>query len=119
MTEHQTGWLNTWLSQPWPGGLILVGGCSADGKPFCQALGENPATRVSDECWLALNEVVAQLAAYGWPRGDSVWTFESAVMWVASRDDGAWAGVLAPPELPEGFQSAAKSRLAEFMSPVG
>jgi hypothetical protein len=72
--------------------------------------------QVNQKSWSTLNEAVAQLAAYGCESANSVWVFESAVMWVARRADGAWAGVFAPRKLPEGIRSAAKLRLAEFVS---
>ncbi len=112
MKEHDSDW----LKRPWPGGLLFVGGCSADGTPFGQALTQDSAMQVNQKSWVTLNEAVAQLAAYGCESANSVWVFESAVMWVARRGDGAWAGVFAPRELPEGIKSAAKSRLAEFVS---
>ena len=112
MTEHETNW----LKRPWPGGLIFVGGYSADGTPFGQPLTQDSAVQVNQQSWVTLNEAVAQLAAYGCETTNSVWVFESALMWVARRADGAWAGVFAPRELPEGIKSAAKSRLAEFVS---
>jgi len=116
MTAQTTGWLSAWLSRPWPGGLFFVGGCGADGVPFSQALTQDSAVQVNQQSWVTLNEAVAQLAAYGCENANSVWTFETAVMWVARRSDGAWAGVFAPRELPEGIKSAAKSRLVEFVS---
>ena len=112
MTEQDTNW----LKRPWPGGLFFVGGCTADGIPFVQALTQDGAVQVNQKSWQTLNEAVAQLAAYGCESASSTWFFESAVLWVARRTDGAWAGVFAPLELPDGIKSAAKSRLAEFIS---
>ncbi len=118
MTEHDKDWLGAWLARPWPGGLLFVGGCDANGAPFSQALTQDRAMQVGQSSWGTLNEAVAQLAAYGCESGNSVWVFESAVMWIARRTDGAWTGVFAPRELPDAIKSATKERLAEFASPA-
>ena len=118
MTTHDNESLETWLNRPWPGGLIAVGGYGASGSPFFRHLAQDNAAQVGDECWVTLNEAVAQLAAHGCGSGNSVWVFESATIWVARRPDGAWVGVLAAREMSQGVLSAMKSRLAEFISSV-
>jgi hypothetical protein len=119
MTTQDTECLETWLSRPWPGGLIAAGGYGADGSPFYRRLAQDSASHVSDECWVTLNEAVAQLDAHGCGSGNSVWVFESGTIWIARRSDGAWVGVLAPREVSEGVRSATKSRLAEFIAAAG
>ena len=65
---------------------------------------------------MTLNEAVAQLDAHGCESRRTIWTFDSAVLWMARGPEGVWVGVFAPRELPEGVQSALKARLDDFLS---
>jgi len=116
MTAYDAEVVSIWLNQEWPAGILMVGGCDADGKTFCRRLGENSAVSASDECWQTLNEAIAQLAAYDCGGERTKWIFETAIIFAARRSDGAWAGIMTPRELPQSLQSNVNSRLAEFVS---
>ena len=118
MIAHDQHALDAWLNQTWPGDVIAVGGCDADNQPVCRILAQNNAPQLTEEFWLSLNEAVAQLAAYRCGEGRSVWVFETAVLHVTTRGDGAWAGVLAPRELAQSVQSGVQTRLGEFVGMV-
>lgn len=115
MTAHETEVISVWLDQPWPAGLVGVGGCDADGKVFSKALGDAPAA-IAEQCWLTLNEAIAQLDAYNFGEGQTRWIFETAIIFSASRSDGAWAAIVTPRELPQAMQATVESRLAEFVA---
>ena len=115
MIAHDQQVLDVWLKQNWPGGVIAVGGCDADNQPFSRVLSSDAAPQLTEEFWLSLNEAVAQLAAYHCGEGRCVWVFETAVVHVCTRSDGAWAGVLAPRELSQSLQAAMQSRLRDFI----
>jgi len=116
MITHDAQVVDAWLDQSWPGGLIAAGGCDAEGKPFFRALDENASAEIKEECWATLNEAVAQLAAYDCGEGRTNWVFETAILWLAHRPDGAWAGIITPRELAQSIQVAVKSRLSAFVS---
>jgi hypothetical protein len=118
MIAHDQHALDAWLSKTWPSGVIAVGGCDAENQPFCRMLASNSAPQLTEEFWLSLNEAVAQLAAYRCGEGRSVWLFETAVLHVSTRGDGAWAGILAPRELAQSVQSAMQTRLQDFVGMV-
>src|SRR5688572_11151641 len=99
MIAHDFQILEAWLSHPWPPGVIAAGGCSADDRPFCRIVGSDNAPKLPDEFWLTLNEAVAQLAAYDCGDGPALWVFETAVLQVAVRLDGAWAAAMTAREV--------------------
>src|SRR5688572_4045400 len=114
MTAAPSFRLDTWLAEPWPPTVIGVGGCDAHDKSFFKPLSADPALRVPDECWQTLNEAIAQLVAHGCSETESVWVFETAMLWVVRRSDGAWVGVLTPRGLPETTVEMIKARLGSF-----
>ena len=118
MIAHDQHSLDAWLNQTWPGDVIAVGGCDADNQPFCRILVPNNAPQLTEEFWLSLNEAVAQLEAYHCGEGRSAWVFETAVLQMSTRGDGAWAGVLAPRGLAQSVQSMIQSRLRDFVGMV-
>jgi hypothetical protein len=107
-------WLAGWLDEPWPDGPSLVGGCDANGQTFTRVLGVG--AQLEGEAWESMSGAVAQLAAYGCGNGRSSWIFDTVIMWVARRVDGAWAGVFAPRDASEATRAAIKSRLASFLA---
>jgi hypothetical protein len=115
MTTEDIASLDVWLRGSWPDGLILVGGCCGDGTPFCHPFDEKRAASVAQECWTIFNEAVVQLDAYGFENRNMVWVFETVILWVAVRGDGAWAGILSHREITESKRTAIKSRLADFI----
>jgi hypothetical protein len=116
MTAYDTEVISVWLDQSWPSGIIAVGGCDAEGKIFSNGLGDKAARQIADQCWMTLNEAVAQLAAYDFGEGQSKWVFENAIIYSVRRPDGAWAGIMAPRGVPQTLQATVQSRLAQFAS---
>ena len=116
MTVFDTEVINAWLGQTWANGVLAVGGCDGEGRIFSRLLDEKVASQIGDHCWLVLNEAIAQLAAYDCGETHSCWVFESAIILVGRRHDGAWAGIVTPRELSETLAKAVESRLAQFVS---
>jgi hypothetical protein len=114
MTTHETEVISVWLDQPWPAGLIAIGGCDADGAPFSKAPGDATAAPIDEQCWLTLNEAIAQLDAYNFGEGQARWIFETAIIFSVRRSDGAWAAIVTPRDLSQSMQAAVESRLDEF-----
>jgi hypothetical protein len=116
MTGYDTEVVSIWLSQDWPAGAAMVGGCDSEGQPFCRQLEGNSASPSSDDCWRTLNEAIAQLTAYDCGGERAKWVFETAIIFTARRSDGAWAGIVTPRELPQTLQNTIDSRLEQFVS---
>ena len=111
--------VEVWLKQPWPTGVMVAGGCSADGQPFARSIGAARPLELSDDFWLIINEAVAQLDAYGCGKDRAIWVFETGVMHVVVRTDGAWAGALSAREVSLTVQQGMQARLMEFVSMGG
>jgi hypothetical protein len=118
MIAHDVEVVQAWLSKPWPTGVIAAGGCSADGRSFCRIVSSDSLPQLPDAFWVMLNEAVAQLAAYGCGDGREAWVFETAVLHLTGRADGAWAAALIPREVSAGVQAAVQARLREFVAMV-
>ncbi len=114
MTTVTTESFDTWLHRPWPAGVLAVGGCDANDVSFFHALGADGTPRLPDTFWQTLNEALAQLAAHGCAESESLWRFETALLWIARRADGAWAGVITVCELPESTLIEIDASLSEF-----
>lgn len=115
MTAAPAQTFEQWLQQLWPASLLAIGGCDARDKPFFRSLSPDSTLRIRDESWQTLNEALAQLAVHGCSEGESLWVFESALLWVVRRTDGAWAGVLTPRELAESAVVTLDARLSDFL----
>jgi hypothetical protein len=115
MTAELTPTLDTWLNQPWPVSILAVAGRDAHDTPFLHHPTPNVALSIRPECWQTMNEALAQLAAHGCGESESLWVFETALLWIARRTDGGWAGVVTPRELSESTIAALKTRLAQFV----
>jgi len=114
MSDQIDNQCERWLGETWPAGALHVGGCDSQGKLFSRSLVESGPTHISNEAWSTLNEAVAQLDAHGCGNGRSIWVFEQAMLWVARRPDGAWAGIFAASTLSDVTRSALEARLEEF-----
>lgn len=115
MNVHDSQVIETWLEQSWPTGVLAAGGCDADNRPFSRLLAPGFGS-LSDKFWLTLDEAVAQLEAYEFGAGRASWVFESGVLNLARRPDGAWVAALTPREIAHSVQTAVEARLREFVA---
>jgi hypothetical protein len=72
------------------------------------------ALQVPADCWQTLNEAIAQFVAHGCGETESLWVFETALLWIVRRSDGAWVGVFTPRGLPESTIEMIQARLRSF-----
>lgn len=104
-----------WLEQSWPAGAVFAGGCDSAGAVYSRCVAEGEPAHISNEAWETLNEAVAQLVAHECGDGRSAWVFEMALLWIARREDGSWAGVFAATPMSEATRSGIEARLDEFL----
>jgi hypothetical protein len=95
--------------------VLVAGGCDADNRPFSRVLAQGFAP-IPDDFWVTLDEAVAQLEAYAFGEGKASWVFESGLLNMARRADGAWVAALTPREVAQSVHAAVELRLREFVA---
>jgi hypothetical protein len=102
------------LDTKWPEGVIVVAQSGGEDAAKTHSLVPETASQISPEFWRTLNEALAHLGAYEGGEGVSTWIFETALLFVAQRANGDWAGVMTLREIPGSTKTFVAARLGEF-----
>src|SRR3954469_17848366 len=105
-----TEWVDSVLP---PGSALGVGGQLNDGTGFQRGSAAAYTACGSDKVWTAIGPVAQLVGATG-GSPTSMWVFETALLWLACRSDGAWLGIFTSRDLDADARNSVKSLLETF-----
>jgi hypothetical protein len=115
MSAQEKHIIIAWVEQTFPlGEALAVGGVFSDGAAFHHGTTAEFVACMDASCWNLISEAVKQLCDTGFDTRQSLWAFENSLLWIATRENGAWLGVFTRRDLPQNERAIMHTRMADF-----